>query len=240
MAVALVWTGPWDEHLLRTGVWSYGEGRVLALVGSVPAEEYAFMALEVLLVAAWGSSIGRLPSRVIGSPVGPPAVSSWLPWVGLSLLGVVLAVVGGQARYSGMLLLWAGPPMALQRVVAGDILKTYRRDRWVVAAPVFLWLCTADRLALADGIWSIAPAASTGITVLGLPVEEAMFFALTCLLVTDGLILATNATALGRAARLARVGTLGTLGRPNPSAALLRRRFPRAPGPRRRRCRAGR
>ena len=52
-AVAVVWTAPWDEHLVRTGVWTYAPDRVLARLGSVPLEEYAFVVLEVLLVGAW-------------------------------------------------------------------------------------------------------------------------------------------------------------------------------------------
>ena len=110
--------------------------------------------------------------------------------------------VGGDVRYLGLLLLWAGPPLALQRAVAGDLLRASRWDRLVVGAPVVLWLCLADRLAIGAGTWSIAADASTGV-LLGLPVEEALFFCLTGLLVADGLLLATDPVALGRARRLA-------------------------------------
>jgi hypothetical protein len=65
-----------------------------------------------------------------------------------------------------------------------------------------LWLCIADRLALADGVWSISPASSTGLSVLGLPVEEGLFFGLVGLLVTEGLLLATDPRALARARAL--------------------------------------
>ena len=198
--VALLWTGPWDDYLVRTGVWSYGEGRVLALVGSVPVEEYAFVVLEVLLVAAWGARTGRLPSRPRPAVAAGP-VPAWSVWAGLTLVGAALVAVGGDVRYLGLLLLWAGPPLARQRAVAGDLLRAARRDRLVVGAPVVLWLCLADRLAIGSGTWSIAEAASTG-ALLGLPVEEALFFCLTGLLVTDGLLLATQLVALARARRL--------------------------------------
>ena len=199
-AVALLWTGPWDDYLVRTGVWSYGDQRVLALVGSVPAEEYAFVALMVVLVAAWGARTGRLPGRA-GSPVPAGRVPAWSVWAALSLLGAGLVAVGGDVRYLGLLLVWAGPPLALQRAVAGDLLRARRADRLVVAVPVVVWLCLADRFALGGGIWSISAEASTG-TLLGLPVEEALFFGLTGLLVTDGLLLATEPVALARARRL--------------------------------------
>lgn len=198
-AVAVVWTAPWDEHLVRTGVWTYAPDRVLASLGSVPLEEYAFVVLEVLLVGAWALRTGALPVP----PVRPaPAASrrrGALAWVAVALAGLLLSVLGGQLRYLGLLLLWAGPPLALQRLVAGDVLAARRAARLHTALPAALWLCVADRLALADGVWSIAPQSSTGLALLGLPVEEALFFSLTCLLVTDGLLLAADPAVLRRA-----------------------------------------
>jgi lycopene cyclase domain-containing protein len=195
--VALLWTAPWDEHLVRTGVWSYGPDRVIATVGSVPVEEYAFVVLLVVLVSAWGQRTGRLPARSLDRVHGS-RTSGALCWVAVALAGAGAVAVGGPLRYLGLLLLWVAPPLALQRAVAGDLLRPRLADRLLLALPVALWLCAADRLALADGIWSIAPASSTGVLLLGLPLEEALFFLLTTLLVTDGLVLATDPRALAR------------------------------------------
>jgi len=205
-AVAVGWTAPWDDYLVRSGVWSYDGDRVLARVGSVPIEEYAFVILLVVLVAAAGARTGRLPARA-GTPVpsaGRCRVSGAASWCAVTALGAVLVVAGGPLRYLGLLLVWAGPPLAVQRAVAGDLLRSRLADRAVLALPVAGWLCVADRLALADGIWTITPATSTGVLLLGLPVEEALFFALTCLLVADGLVLATDDRALARARHLVR------------------------------------
>lgn len=204
-AVALVWTAPWDEHLVRTGVWSYDSDRVLARLGSVPVEEYAFVVLLVGLVAAWGLRRGLLPARPV--PPGPLSGSRLLgasAWLGVAAAGAGLLAVGGTWRYLGLLLVWVGPPLALQRAVAGDLLRARAGDRALLALPVALWLCVADRLALADGIWLIAPASSTGVALAGLPLEEALFFLLTTLLVADGLLLATDREALARARTLVR------------------------------------
>lgn len=201
-AVALLWTAPWDEHLVRTGVWSYGPDRVLATVGSVPVEEYAFVVLLVVLVASWGHRLGRFSRRP-----APAAASARLRgtvlWLGVLAAGVALLVAGGHARYLGLLLVWVAPPLALQRSIAGDLLRARLADRLVLVLPIALWLCAADRLALADGIWAIAPASSTGVLLLGLPLEEALFFLLTSLLVADGLLLASDPRALARARGLA-------------------------------------
>jgi lycopene cyclase domain-containing protein len=199
-ALALVWTAPWDDYLVRSGVWSYDSGRVLARIGSVPAEEYAFVVLLVVLVAAWGARTGRLP----GSPrpallaSGRARLRGTAGWLAVAALGVLLLLAGDQLRYLGLLLVWAAPPLALQRGVAGDLLRRRQLDRAVIGLPVVAWLCLADRLALADGVWVISPATSTGVLLLGLPVEEALFFLLTVLLVTDGLVLATDDRALAR------------------------------------------
>ena len=204
--VALLWTAPWDEHLVRTGVWTYAPDAVVARIGSVPAEEYGFVVLEVLLVAAWAVRTGVLPPPPVAPSELVAGARSRGPagWLLVTAAGIALALAGGHLRYLGLLLLWIGPPMALQRAVAGDLLRARRRARVVVALPCALWLCTADRLALADGIWAITPASSTGVLLLGLPLEEAMFFVLTCTLVTDGLLLAADPQARSRALRLLR------------------------------------
>ncbi len=198
--VALTWTAPWDEHLVSTGVWSYGDGRVLLTVGSVPVEEYAFVVLLVLLVAAWGLRTGLLaPAQP--APRGSRARGA-AAWLAVAALGAGLVAAGGHVRYAGLLLAWAAVPLALQHGVAGDLLGGRRRTRALLAGPVVLWLCAVDRLALADGVWTVAEASSTGLLLLGLPVEEAAFFALATLLVADGLLLALDPRARARARAL--------------------------------------
>ena len=202
--VALAWTAPWDEHLVRTAVWAYDPGAVLLRVGRVPAEEYTFVILQVALVAAWALRVQALPVQPIS--LRPRTWGGFLAWGMVALGGGVLTLSGGHARYLGLLLLWAAPPLALQQLVAGDVLAARRSARLRTALPVAMWLCCADRVALAQGIWTIAPTSSTGLAVFGLPVEEASFFGLTCLLVTDGLLLAADPVVLRRCAGLLEFG----------------------------------
>lgn len=203
-AAALAWTVPWDRHLVLHGVWSYAPGRVTATVGRLPVAELAFVVLEVLLVAAWGAGrrlLDPLPPAVPVDPAGRRLRPALL-WAGAGVVGALLALAGGPVTYLGLLLAWIAPPLALQSAVAGDLLAGRRRERLLLAAPVALYLCVADRLALADGIWSISAATRTGFAVLGLPLEEGLFFALTGMLVADALLLARDPAALGRARRL--------------------------------------
>lgn len=41
--IAFVWTTPWDNELVRNGAWWYPKSCVLARIGYVPVEEYAFV-----------------------------------------------------------------------------------------------------------------------------------------------------------------------------------------------------
>ena len=184
--LALLWTTPWDDHLVRTGVWSYDPAQVIGRIGSIPVEEYAFVVLEVMFVGAWALRSGAVPlAPAAHADIGCRRRGA-LAWVAVAATGLLL------------LLVWVGPPLALQQLVAGDVLTARRRIRLRIVLPTALWLCAADRLALAAGVWTISPGSSTGLALVGLPIEEALFFVLTCLLVTDGLLLAADPVVLRR------------------------------------------
>jgi lycopene cyclase domain-containing protein len=49
-AIALLYTTPWDDAIIRQGVWSYPAERVLGItIGQVPLEECLFYVLQVAL-----------------------------------------------------------------------------------------------------------------------------------------------------------------------------------------------
>lgn len=231
-AGAVAWTVPWDSHLVRTGVWTYDPERVLARVVAVPVEELAFVVLEVLLVTAWSLRVRALPAVRRGPAPGGGRATGAAGWAAVAALGLGLSLRGGGTTYLGLLLLWAGPPLALQRLVAGDVLRAHRRERLRAVLPVAVYLIVADRVALAAGTWSIAGATSTGLHLAGLPLEEGLFFLLTCVLVVDALLLASDPAVVARAFRLGRGRARGTSAAPaaRPSAPVPPRR--RSPAPR--------
>ncbi len=50
MVAALLYTAPWDNALVRNGVWSFAPRRVLGpVIGVIPVEEYLFYLLQVIL-----------------------------------------------------------------------------------------------------------------------------------------------------------------------------------------------
>lgn len=98
---------------------------------------------------------------------------------------------------------WALPILALQWVVGLPELWHARRA-WILATLIpTIYLSAADRLALGNGIWTIHADRSTGILLGGLPIEEALFFLLTNLMVVQALILFQSPVTLARLRRWA-------------------------------------
>src|SRR5690349_7318656 len=58
--LAVIYTTPWDNYLVATGVWYYNPRLVTGLViGYVPVEEYTFFVLETILPGLWWWFLAR-------------------------------------------------------------------------------------------------------------------------------------------------------------------------------------
>lgn len=185
--IAFVWTTPWDNYLVARGVWTYPPGRVLATIGYVPVEEYAFFLLQPVLTGLWYRILrGRL-ALPPGDGARTPHVVGAAAFGALTLLGAVLWAQGGHGLYLGLILAWACPVLAAMWGLDGARLAArWHVLAWTVAPPT-LYLWVADRVAIGAGIWDITDATRTGWEIVGLPVEEALFFFVTNLLVAQGL-----------------------------------------------------
>lgn len=110
----------------------------------------------------------------------------------------------GHFTYLVLELSWALPVLALQWAVGLPELWRARR-LWAIATLIpTIYLCLVDRLALGNGIWTIHEDRSTGISLGGLPLEEALFFLLTNLMVVQALILFQSPATRARLRRWAR------------------------------------
>ncbi len=186
-AVAFAWTTPWDNYLVAREVWTYPADRVLATIGYVPVEEYAFFLIETVLAGLW-YRIVRARWTLTEAAAGRGAhIAGAVGFGALTVLGALLWGMGGHGLYLGLILVWACPVLAAMWWIDGGRLA--RRGRLLAAAvlPPTLYFWVADRIAIGLGIWDITDATRTGAEIAGLPVEEALFFFVTTLLVAQGL-----------------------------------------------------
>ncbi len=198
--IALLYTLPWDAALIGAGVWRYAPGRVVATLGPVPVEELLFIVLQTALIGLW---TGQLRQRhTHDAPVSIPAglrarTSGTAGWLSAGLTGLGLMLIPG-GLYLGSLLAWASIPLALHAAIGGDVLAATRRLRLLATTVPVLFLSLADRSALALGIWQISPRQTLGLSIGGLPLEEAVFFVLSTELVVNTVLLLQTPQVLDR------------------------------------------
>lgn len=190
VVAALCYTTPWDSFMIERGVWFYADGAVLVRFGAVPLGEYLFFVFQTVVTGLWLSWYGVDPSFDARDWRVSPRAAGVAVALGATAAGVVsLTILAPRGYYLGAILAWACPLFALQWGVGGGYLaRTWRAWLPAVLVPT-LYFAAADRVAIALGVWTIAPASSTGLLVLGLPVEEGLFFLVTNLLVVWGITL---------------------------------------------------
>ena len=191
--LALVYTTPWDNYLVASGVWTYNPGLVTGIVfGWVPLEEYTFFVAQTLLCGLWWLYLARrLP------PAGdfrPSRTGRWLALGGLVLVWLFFTIqlFDGlkSAAYLSITLCWALPAIFPQALLGADILWHHRRLVFWTILPAGLYLSLTDIAALQAGTWSISAQQTTGLRFFGiLPLEEVVFFFITNILIAFGLTL---------------------------------------------------
>jgi lycopene cyclase domain-containing protein len=189
VTVAFAYTTPWGSYMIRQGVWFYGEGAVLARALDIPLGEYSFFVVQTLLTGFYLYWRGFDPTFESADLAWVPRLAGVAAGVGLSAGGLLLVTADDSFLYLGGLLAWVGPVVALQWVVGGGYLVAHPRP-WLEATLVpaaYLWV--ADRIAIEMGTWTIAAEFTTGAALLGLPVEEMLFFVSAGLMTTSGLVL---------------------------------------------------
>lgn len=194
-AVAVGYTLPWDSRLIAHGVWWYDPGSVLARYRRVPVEEIAFMVGQTLLVGGWALTVltGVEPAdRPAGRRVRGRRAVGAVGWLLAALIGWGCLHADDHLWYVGAVLLWFGPPLALQNAFGGDLLAAERGVRVRVLLPSLLFLWAADRWALHTGAWHISAPLTVAPWPAGIPVEELLFFALTSMLVANTALLTTH------------------------------------------------
>jgi lycopene cyclase domain-containing protein len=190
--LALLYTTPWDNYLVATRVWYYNKGLISGIIlGWVPIEEYCFFVLETFLTGLWWWYLirkikvtsefrPRKNTRVIST------TSLGAAWI----LCIMVFISGWKpGTYLSLIVAWALPPIMLQLAYGADILWHNRKLIALAIVPVFLYISTADAIAISSGIWTINSARSLGFLIGPLPIEEAVFFLSTTMIIVFGLAL---------------------------------------------------
>lgn len=198
--IALCYTTPWDNYLVASGVWVYARHLVSGIViGWVPLEEYLFFLLQPVLTglclllmahvmptdAEYASSDKKIPVAVVsglGFLILCWAIACWI------------LVTGWQpGYYLALQWIWALPPIALQIYIGKDLLWQARRPLALTILAMTTYLSVADAIAIQCGVWSINPQMSLSVLIGGiLPLEEALFFLQTNVLLVCGIYLFLN------------------------------------------------
>jgi lycopene cyclase domain len=187
VALAVFYTTPWDALLISKGIWFYGENVVTTSLFGIPLGEYLFFIFQtvgVSLYALYSGFDAKVNSKIFKR--------YWLaaPFILVSVVGAWMTLSGPQSFfYLGAILGWAGPVISLQWIYGADVLlKNGKKLILAILVPV-AYLSAVDSLAINTGLWTIQTSTSLGVNILGLPVEEAIFFLTTSTMVVQGVIL---------------------------------------------------
>ena len=194
VGIAVVYTTPWDNYLVARQVWTYPPDAVWFTLGYVPIEEYAFFVIQTVIT---GFIVRLLQARwpVQTTPptdLGVRATGATVFAVGAAA-GAWCVLEGGHWLYLGLIVAWAFPVLSGMWWLGGHLIWARRRLLAWAVVPITLYLWVADRVAIGIGIWDITDATRTGAELFGLPVEEALFFLVTNLLVAQGLVMLERA-----------------------------------------------
>lgn len=220
--VALIYTTPWDNYLVATGVWWYDPALVTGItLGWVPIEEYTFFILQTLAVGLWYSFLARRIKpghRLISDGATEKTKQPVSRYLSAALLGLIwivsmsILISGWQPGiYLALILVWGLPPIMLQILFGADLLWHYRRLVVTVILTSTAYLSIIDTIAISAGTWTISPDKTIGILIGGvLPFEEFTFFLITNILIGFGmtLVLAKESQARVPPKLLARIATL--------------------------------
>ena len=192
--LAVIYTTPWDNYLVATGVWYYNPALVTGIViGYVPIEEYTFFVLETILSGLWWWLLARRlsppkeefkPNKKIIYISSAVLVFTWI------IAAILFFSDDEPITYLSIIFFWALPAILPQLLFGADILWHCRKlVFWGIFVPG-MYLSLMDIAALTDTTWSISREQTTGILFFGvLPLEELVFFFITNVLIVFGMTL---------------------------------------------------
>ncbi len=193
--LAITYTTPWDSYLIHQNIWSYEPGRVLGTLFKIPFEEYFFFFVQTLVgccFTAWVLQKNKA-SKDHALKISPLHLGSL--FIALAMTAV-LALTWPQSadlRYLALIVFWALPILFLQWSLGLPILLKEKKVWMISVTALTTYFCIADSIAVQQEIWTFPAETISGWKLFNLlPVEEALFFLVTNLMVVQGFILFTT------------------------------------------------
>ncbi|KAJ3230756.1 hypothetical protein HDU81_004262, partial [Chytriomyces hyalinus] len=200
-SIAIIYTTPWDNYIVAKGAWTYPADRVLAVIGYVPIEEYAFFVIQTMFTGLICLACTRGDLHVLHLKAAPLSVRiiPVLLFLMMAGLGISIATPSTNTFYIGALLGWTGPVLALQWWIAGPFIWSLRRRVAVSVIAPTLYLWWVDHSSIKNGVWDISTTGTLGLLVTPhLPIEEAAFFLIVNCMVVFGLLAIDRTLAILR------------------------------------------
>ncbi|MEZ0295147.1 MAG: lycopene cyclase domain-containing protein [Candidatus Methylacidiphilales bacterium] len=215
LAIVVIFTSPWDNAAAAWGIWGFPPGKYSGKIGWLPVEEYAFFVLQsvnVILAArvwlhlapAWRTATltdpgAKAPGVTVDLTQAAVCGSIMALWIGAGLWIWRAHAAGRIPRrwnYALHLFYWFGPVLALQWVVAPQLLGAHFVLLLLLTAIFGTYYTISDVIAVHGGTWHFDEAQITGWKLRGiLPWEEIAFFFLTSLLIAQSYLLFAPAWA---------------------------------------------
>jgi lycopene cyclase domain-containing protein len=186
VVLAFVYTTPWDNILIAEGVWWYGEGATAVHFWEAPLGEYLFFVLQPVVTGLWLFQSPKIADVSMDIPVRQRLLGVV---AGFAVSGVGYLLLGGATFYAGAILLWSGPILAIQWGFGWPYLWKIRRTVALAVAVPTCYFWAIDWYAIDTGLWVLSGSHTTGLAIVGLPVEEALFFLLTNTFAVQGLVM---------------------------------------------------
>lgn len=193
--LAVSYTTPWDSYLIKEKVWTYSPGNVLTTFYRIPVEEYFFFIIQTVIGCLFTSYLLQFFNKQeIKTLV--LSVKNFLYFLAsmIFLAGLFFMTdFSGPYLYLNLIIFWSLPILILQWCLGWKVLKSFYQVLLVATACLTFYFWVADSVAIYQQIWIFPQGTISGFEILNLlPIEEALFFLVTNLMVVQGYILFTQ------------------------------------------------
>lgn len=195
IVIVVAFTSPWDNLAVKWRIWDFPQDRLWFRIGYLPIEEYFFFVIQTCIVGLLTVAVAAMQNA--HRTHGTLTIREGL-WV---VVFLTLWLIGGslfrrlhslprRLTYSWHLFYWFLPVIIVQWIIASEVLIPNVLVVLLCSSMVGTYLTFADIVAVRHGIWFFDEEQTTGIKIFSiLPWEEAAFFYVTSLLVSQSTLL---------------------------------------------------